>query len=454
MINVYLGLHASRLLTGLVLKYGVCHILFLKKEKQKEWNKNMKKKTVAGLITMVVIALCVTVTIESGGATQATQAARSDAANWLHFGYDSSYTAYNPLESTINITNVAQLERKWGSGCDDGLFSVIYRSPAIYNGTLYTSGAGSRLTAYDAQTGQMLWQFGKGNEGWAPQPVVSEDGVVFYMEGAYPTYLYAVEANSGNMLWQAPIGFELGFSGAAEAVVTVDEANDLVYIVECGEGKLFALGKQTGEILWYKSDAKDYLAIGGNYVLLSGGKIFVEAVVQQDTWVGDRMLCIDASSQDVEIIYDKPEGIDLYNIRDISKYSLCNDKLIVTYCDRDDVFESISTLVAYDVTSQDILWQKEYSTAITGTIACNTTKNVIYVPTDPYLYALNATTSEEVWKYIGYGTIFNPSVANGIVYFLSDNNMYAIEDFSGSGGTCNLYALGLPDMMPIPQTNI
>ncbi len=126
---------------------------------------------------------------------------------------------------------------------------MISRSPAIYNGTLYTSGAGSKLTAYDAITGQELWQFGNGNYGWAPQPVVSADGIVFYMEDSIPTHLYAVDADTGNMLWEAPIGFDLAYNNTA--LVTVDEANNVVYIVQDpfarGGGKLFALNKQTGE---------------------------------------------------------------------------------------------------------------------------------------------------------------------------------------------------------------
>jgi outer membrane protein assembly factor BamB len=143
-------------------------------------------------------------------------------SHWLHFGYDNAFTAYNPLEKTISITNVAEMENRWGIGCYDGAFSVIFRTPAIYEGTLYSSGAGDRLTAYDARSGQELWQFGNGNAGWAPQPVVSSDGTVFYMEETNPTYLYAVNGDTGAQLWKAPLGFELGYSGAAEAVVTVD----------------------------------------------------------------------------------------------------------------------------------------------------------------------------------------------------------------------------------------
>jgi outer membrane protein assembly factor BamB len=394
-------------------------------------------------------------------------------SNWLHFGYDNSYTGYNPVESTISITNVAQLERKWGVGCDDPAYSTITSSPAIYNGTLYTrfkiSPSYSKLHAYDARTGQMLWQFSKNNTGRTPQPVVSEDGIIFDMEGSYPTNLYAIDADTGTELWEAPIAFALSFTETA--LVTVDEENNVVYLVDFGlrgEGKLFALDKQTGEIVWFKNKATDDVSFEGDYVLLNEGKIFAvaEAPKQQYTTNMDHMLCIDASSHDIEIIFDRPEPEGYY---DIEHYALCNDKLVVGF---DYQYEPVKLLVAYDPDSPTIVWQKEYL-EITGKIACNTTKNVIYVPTDPYLYALDVTTGEEVWKYMGYGEIYNPSVANGIVYFLSDTNMYAINEdtgerlfsyplgkkahegaqvaicegmlyFSGNRGTCDLYALGLP----------
>ena len=381
-----------------------------------------------------------------------------------------------PVESTINITNVAQLERKWGISCDDIYVNPISRSPAIYNGKLYTSGAYVRLTAYDAQTGQMLWQFGNGTT-WAPQPVVSEDGIVFYMEGSSGIYqLYAVDADSGDELWKAPLAFDLGISDTD--LVTVDEANGLVYIVEDpwppgdGDGKLFALDKQTGEIVWHKSKAMDDIAFKGDYVLLNEGKIFVAEEV--DSHGPDHMLSINASSQGIKITFDRPpKYTEQYTLRQdpeyIEQYTLCNDRLLVGFSY--EYLKPAKRLVAYDPNSPAIVWQKEFSEEITGTIACNMSGNIIYVPTDPYLYALNATTGEEVWKYMGYGAIYNPSIANGIVYFLSDNSMYAIDEntgeklfsfplgfkasettqvaicdgmvyFSGSDGTCGLFALG------------
>lgn len=392
--------------------------------------------------------------------------------DWLHFGYDDVYSGYNPVESTIDATNVAQLVRRWGVGCDDGYFSVVFRSPAIYGGVLYNSSAGSKLTAYDAGTGTELWQFGDGNMGWAPQPVVSEDGVVFYMEESNPTYLYAVDGESGTELWQAPIGFELGFSGAAEALVTVDEANDWVYVLEepfMGDGKLYALDKQTGDIDWYMSDVTHGTDFVGNYALLQDGKIYAAAdrPIVPYPFHADKALRLDPATQAIEMEYDRPEP---ENYWDIELHTLCDQRLIASF---DYQYDAVKLVVAYDTYTSTIAWQKPFSETLTGKIACNGDRSRVYVPTDPYLYALDVATGDEIWKYTGYGEIYNPSVANGVVYFLSDNNMYAIDEetsaslfhyplgygadettqvaisdgmlyFSGNGGTCDLYALGLP----------
>ena len=146
-----------------------------------------------------------------------TQVSLSAAGDWLHFGYDDAFSSCNTAETTINIANASQLERKWGVGCDDGSFSVMSRSPAVYNGKVYTSGAGQRLTAYVARIGSGLWQFGSGNLGWAPQPIVSENGIVFYMEGTSGIYeLYAVNAETGQKIWQAAVSFNNGFNDTAQ----------------------------------------------------------------------------------------------------------------------------------------------------------------------------------------------------------------------------------------------
>jgi outer membrane protein assembly factor BamB len=427
-----------------------------------------QKKQVLGSLffaSSLLALLSVTVALASGAADESPQ-------NWPHFGYDDAYTAYNPIESTIAVTNVMQLQRRWGIGCDDGYFSVIFRSPAIYEGTLYTSGAGDRLRAYNAASGQKLWEFGQGNSGWAPQPVVSEDGVVFYMEETYPTYLYAVDSQSGAQIWKAPLGFDLGYSGAAEALVTVDEANDLVYLLEVpfsGDGKLYAIDKQTGGVAWWMGETTHSAEFTGNYALLQDGKIYAPADVPIVPYPGhgDKMLRIDPATQTIELAYDRPEP---ENYWDIDAYTLCDQKLVASF---DYQYDPVKLVVAYDTYTSTIAWQKPFSQTITGKITCNPDKGRIYVATDPYLYALDLATGDEVWKYLSFGEVYNPSIANGIVYFLSDTNLYALDEetkanlfsyplgyeadettqvaiadgmlfFSGNGGTCDLFALGFP----------
>lgn len=394
------------------------------------------------------------------------------AGDWPHFGYDGTYSGYNPHEAALTITNVTTLRRKWGIGCNDGYFSVIFRSPAVFDGVLYTSGAGDNLRAYNARMGLRLWDFGAGNLGWAPQPVVASDGTVFYMEETYPTYLYAVNGKTGNQLWKSPIGFELGYRGAAEALITVDEARDLLYVLEDSvpdEGQLYAIDKQTGAVAWMMSEPTHRTDFVGNYALLRDGLLYAAADITTTTYPfhAHHALQILPDSQTVARAYDRPKPDNYYRIDQVA---FCDDRLIVGY---DYQYDPVKLIAAYDPISSTIAWREDFASAITGKVACNPELGRLYVPTDPYLYALDLSDGSEVWRYRGYDEIHSPSVANGVVYVLSDNNMYALDEatgnrvlsyplghsadettqvaiaggmlyFSGNGGTCDLYALALP----------
>ena len=406
------------------------------------------------------------------------------AADWPHFGYDDQLTSYAKQEKTITVQNVKNLKRIWGIGCDDGYFSVIFRSPAVFKEKLFTASAGQKMSVYKALTGDFLWDFGESNMGWAPQPVLTTDGVVILLQGTIPTSLFAAAAGTGKKLWEAPIGFDLGYSGAAYAIPAVDEARNVIYIVENkfgGQGKLYALNKKTGSILWSKSKTVGGAAYRGNAVLLKGSWIFATAVVSVSFSEADKLARINATTRKVELFYDRPGPEEFY---DIGGATLCNNWLVVVYHDRDDVFRGKSVLCVYDVTSSNIVWQKRFTTsAISGAVAANTDKNVIYVPTDPYLFAYAVKTGAQVWRYQGYDAIRSPSVANGIVYFLSDTNLYAISEtnkkrlfryplgheaeystqvaisngmlfFSGNGGTCDLFALGLTGGSESPRGTV
>jgi outer membrane protein assembly factor BamB len=392
-----------------------------------------------------------------------------ESGDWPHFGFDSGFTAHAVQESRIDATNVGDLELKWGIGCDDGYFSVISRSPAIVDGVLYTSGAGDRLRAFDSRSGTLLWEFGEGNYGWAPQPVVSDRGIVFYMEGSIPTQLYAVDATTGHQLWMAPLAFDLGFNDSS--LVTVDETRGVVYVVEepfaPGAGRLFALDIETGEVEWFLRPETDGMAFIGDFVVRDENALYVAVEIEQGYSTIERVVAIDPDTQEVAEQFQEPSQQEYLNVESVS---LCGERLIVVF---DDSYSDASFVVCYDVTTGETLWTREEPLGVTGRIACNRALGHLYLPTDGELVAVDMADGGSIWGKTAFGAVFNPSVANGVVYFISDTNMYAVAEddgrqllrfglgyegyettqvavadgmvfFSGNGGTCDLYALGLP----------
>ncbi len=157
---------------------------------------------------------------------------RESQSDWLHFGVDDQFSSYTPHETQITPDNVAQLKRLWGAGCDDGLFAVYGGTPALYGGRIFVTYAGGRLEAGDPFTGAKIWDFGENAHGWAPPPVVSEDGIIYYqyVTSDASAKLFAVRAETGQQLWEAATQFKTGFN--FDAQVTVDEARGLVFVVE------------------------------------------------------------------------------------------------------------------------------------------------------------------------------------------------------------------------------
>jgi len=392
------------------------------------------------------------------------------ALNWPHFGYDDQLTSYAALEKTITTQNVKNLKLAWSIG-ENSWSRMIYGSPAVYNNRLFTTAQAQNLSAYDAETGDFIWQSEISENYSASQPVITTDGTLIYLAGNNPSSLYGLKASSGKKIWQAPISFNV--SSLSKVIPAVDETRNIVYIIEGSygnDGKLYALHRKTGKVLWYKSQTLGGVAFCGNTVVLKGSWIFATAVVEVGHMASDKLARINVGSKKVEIYYNLPSTDKSWEAR---SFSIANDKLIVVYRNRFGYSETIKCILCvYNIASSQIVWQKVFTTSnITGAVACNTVKNTIYVPTDPYLYAYNLKTGAQTWRYQGYGSILSPTVANGVVYFLSDTNLYAISEtnkkrlfryalgheadsttqvavangiiyFSGSGGTKSLFALG------------
>src|SRR3989338_6799696 len=153
---------------------------------------------------------------------------------------------------------------------------VIHSSRAFYKGIIFvgTEGTGqsnalpSYLFAVDAETGNEVWKFqidfisGKLNLVHST-PAISDDIVYFGSENGY---FYALAYDNGKLIWKKKISSGDKFLVGVSAPPTLSEGK---IFITTWEGKLFSLEQKTGEIAWQKtfdesSQGGDAVAITGN----------------------------------------------------------------------------------------------------------------------------------------------------------------------------------------------
>ncbi|MBN1295418.1 PQQ-binding-like beta-propeller repeat protein, partial [bacterium] len=333
--------------------------------------------------------------------------------------------------------------------------------------------AGNPLQSYDVSTGDLKWTYGGTQTGWAPQPTVTSNGTVLYLQGITTSYLlHAVNGLTGTKIWESPLQFELGWSDAN--IVCLDEERNQVLMLEFpfapDSGKLYVMDIDSGAVKWYLSKALNGFSMTGNYLVRKDDTVY--AGIVQESWSRERIGVINLTTHALDAVWPNPaETYDTY----INSITLCGDALAVTF--RKGNGEPGGDLVIYDTADGSVRWTYTVTQFITGDVAYNAALDRLYLPTEPRLIALDldqtAGDVQPAWIHTGYGAIYSPSIAGGIVYFLSDTNAYALNEttgtvlrsfplgepayegtqvavcdgsvyFSGNGGTCDLYAYGFP----------
>ena len=92
-----------------------------------------------------------------GGITMAKLlAADADTANWITHGRTYSEQRYSPLDA-VNTENVGQLGLAWSADMDTARGQEA--TPLVIDGKLYLTTAWSKVKAFDATTGKLLWEY-------------------------------------------------------------------------------------------------------------------------------------------------------------------------------------------------------------------------------------------------------------------------------------------------------
>lgn len=143
-----------------------------------------------------------------------------------------------------------------------------FGSPAIQNGTVFWAGTDGDILAYDAETGEGLWEF-KTNGSFPRSPAVTTDTV---LAGSRDGYLYRVDVDTGEQIGRLPTGAPVTTSPTVVddvAYVGTDDGSVHAFEYE-GEGRLWEF--DAGAPVRALGPGNDRLVVGteAGYAVLSG----------------------------------------------------------------------------------------------------------------------------------------------------------------------------------------
>jgi len=182
--------------------------------------------------------------------------AAAEAGQWMTYGGTYNEQRYSPLKQ-ISTENVAQLGLAWFA--DLGTKRGQESTPLMIDGTLYVTESWSKVNAYDARTGALLWhydpkvsgEFGaRGCCDVVNRGVAAWNGKIYV--GAYDGRLIALDARTGQEVWSTVTTDQSKFytiTGAPRV------ANGKVFIGNAGaeyvyRGYISAYDAETGEQVW------------------------------------------------------------------------------------------------------------------------------------------------------------------------------------------------------------
>lgn len=104
----------------------------------------------------LVLTSCGSQQSENAITSERLLAAGDDAANWITHGRTYSEQRFSPLDQ-VNTGNVSELGLAWFADMDTARGQEA--TPLVMDGKLYLTTAWSKVKAYNAATGELLWEY-------------------------------------------------------------------------------------------------------------------------------------------------------------------------------------------------------------------------------------------------------------------------------------------------------
>ncbi len=348
------------------------------------------------------------------------------------------------------------LERIWSvdAGTGSSEDSVVTAAPVVGDGRVFALDAAAGLAAFDAASGEELWQVSlvpneeeDGEEGFGGGLALDGEGRLFATTGFGE--VIALDPASGEILWRRAVGapFRAGPAAADGAVVAVTRAS-----------QAFALEPESGAIRWrvqgvgadagFLGGASPAIAGGGAVVPFASGELVaIELISGRRFWgaviTGGRRGLARAAITDLTgdpvvvgplIVAANQSGrlaaLEARTGRRVWTRVLGSTRPIWAAGDTLFLVSDNGELIRIDAGSGQTLWQKvlplfedpedrEDPIAYSGPVVAS--GRVLLTDSLGNLWSVDAVTGEgDVAAELGDGAITGPVVAGGILYVLDE----------------------------------
>jgi polyvinyl alcohol dehydrogenase (cytochrome) len=393
------------------------------------------------------------------------------APAWTSQAYDVQSTWHNTNEAKLTKKNVGDLVELWSIPL--GLLSTV----TVVDNRVYTAGS-SGISAIDADSGSVLWtQSGTPEQSIGTSSSPSYDDGVLYVDNGVNGFVYALKANTGDVIWSTQIEQHPQTAGYSTPIVYGDRlfvgvsSNEEVGTMANAtfKGSVVALDKKSGKVLWQTHTAGDgengcavwstvaldpvgrtvYATTGNNYTGTAGpGSDSIFALDMKDGAVNWR---VQASEGDVYTIANPKSSDSDFGANPVvfdykkKHYVAAGQKSGNIYVyDRDSGEQVISR--KFDGSStyiggifQALAWDGEYLYTVNNRSASDApggeaaNGDSTADPKTSVMFALEPLTLDIVWERQLPAWVWSPmTLVNGMSFLGAETLLEAIDNTDGS----------------------
>jgi alcohol dehydrogenase (cytochrome c) len=125
---------------------------------------------------------------------------KPDPADWLSWRRTLDGQGFSPL-TEINRNNVRQLRLMWTKPITG---NQNESTPLVYKGVMYVPNSGDIIQAYDAKSGNLLWEYKRPSAGGMRNRTMAIWGTTL-IDGSGDNQIYAIDAQTGKLVWETAV---------------------------------------------------------------------------------------------------------------------------------------------------------------------------------------------------------------------------------------------------------